>query len=222
MPLPRGAKQRAPEVLARLRRSQEPPYTFLDHESPFQLLIAVILSAQCTDAMVNRVTPDLWARWPTPQALAAAPRAEVEKVIFRTGFYRAKAKSIQGAAQALLDRFGGEVPRGMEDLMSLPGVARKTANVVQGQVWGESDGVCVDTHVKRVAYRLGLVAKDDPLVAEADLMRVYPKEDWVDVPYHLIQHGRAVCDAKRPRCHACELADLCPRRGVAPEQVAAE
>jgi endonuclease-3 len=212
--LPRGAKARAPEALDRLKKEHEAPYCFLDHGSPFQLLVAVILSAQCTDAMVNRVTPGLFARWPTPQTLAAAPRAEVEEVIYRTGFYRAKAKNVQGCAQMLVDRFGGEVPRAMADLMSLPGVARKTANVVQSNVWGASEGVCVDTHVGRVARRLGLSARDDPEGVERDLMRLYPEAEWPDVPYYFIQHGRAVCDAKKPRCATCPLADLCPKRGV--------
>jgi endonuclease III len=215
MSLPRGAALRAPEALARMRREHEPPYCFLHHQTPFQLLIAVILSAQCTDAMVNRVTPDLFARWPTPEALAAAPRAEVEKVVYRTGFYRAKAKNVQACAREVVERFGGEVPRSMADLTSLPGVARKTANVVQANAWGRSEGVCVDTHVGRVARRLGLSAAEDPVGVERDLMRLYPEADWVDVPYHFIQLGRSFCDAKKPDCASCYLADLCPKRGVA-------
>ncbi len=214
MALPVGAKKRAPEVLERLRREHEPRYCFLDHENPFQLLISVILSAQCTDAMVNKVTPPLFDAYPTPAALAAAPREDVEKLIYRTGFYRAKAKNIQGAAQALVDRHGGEVPRAMEDLLALPGVARKTANVVQGYAFNDSDGICVDTHVGRVARRLGLTRAEDPVKVEEDLTRIYPKDDWLDVPYFFIHHGRAVCDAKLPRCSECPLADLCPKRGV--------
>ena len=221
MALPPGAKQRAPEALARMTRAYEPPYCFLQYGSPFQLLVAVILSAQCTDAMVNKVTPDLFAKYPTPRALAAAPREDVERIIHRTGFYRNKAKNVQGAAQAIVDRFGGEVPRSMADLMTLPGVARKTANVVQSEVYGESEGVCVDTHVGRVARRLGLSRSEDPVKVEEDLMRLYPREAWGDVPYWFIRHGRAVCDAKKPRCGACFLADLCPRRGVTKEQLAA-
>lgn len=220
MALPTGAKARAPEALARLAREHEPPYCFLQHGTPFQLLVAVILSAQCTDAMVNKVTPALFARYPTPQALAAAPREDVERLVHRTGFYRNKAKNIQGAAQAIVERFGGEVPRAMADLMSLPGVARKTANVVQNEVHGQSEGVCVDTHVGRVARRLGLSRSEDPVKVEDDLMKLYPQEAWGDVPYYFIQHGRAVCDAKKPRCGACLLADLCPKRGVSKEQLA--
>ena len=220
MPLPPGAKARAPEALARMVEEYEAPYCFLRYGSPFQLLVAVILSAQCTDAMVNKVTPDLFAAYPTPRALAEAPRADVERLIHRTGFYRAKAKSIQGTAQAIVERFGGEVPRTMADLMTLPGVARKTANVVQSEVYGLSEGVCVDTHVGRVARRLGLSRSEDPVKVEADLMRLYPQEAWSDVPYYFIRHGRAVCDAKKPRCGACLLADLCPKRGVTKEQLA--
>ena len=220
MALPPGAKARAPEALARMRRDYEAPYCFLDHETPFQLLVAVILSAQCTDAMVNKVTPALFAAYPTPQALAEAPREDVERLVHRTGFYRAKAKNIQGTARLVVERFGGEVPRSMQDLTSLPGVARKTANVVQNHVFGRSDGVCVDTHVGRVARRLGLTRSDDPGKVEADLMRAYPEADWGEVPYYFIQHGRAVCDAKKPRCGACPLLDLCPKRGVTKEQLA--
>ena len=164
--------------------------------------------------MWNKWTPDLWTRWPPAPELAAGPRADGEKVIFRTGFYRAKAKNMQGCAQHLLDRFDGEVPRGMADLTSLPGVARKTANVIQAQVWGKSEGVCVDTHVGRVARRLGLTNHVSPEGVEQDLMKLYPASAWPDVPYYFIQHGRAVCDAKKPRCDICPLADICPKRGV--------
>ncbi len=220
MALPRGAKQRAPEVLDRMQKEYGEPYCFLDHESPFQLLIAVILSAQCTDAMINKVTPILFAAYPTPEALAAAPREDVERLVYRTGFYKNKAKNIQGCAQRLVDVYGSKVPQNMEDLLSLPGVARKTANVVQHYVFGQSDGVCVDTHVGRVARRLGLAGSDDPVKVEQDLMRLYPKSAWEAVPFAFISHGRAICDAKRPQCTECFLNDLCPKRGVAPDQVA--
>lgn len=214
MALPRGAKQRAPEMLSRLRKAYGEPYCFLHYGTPFQLLIAVILSAQCTDAMVNRVTPDLFRRYPTPQTLAQAERGDVEKLIFRTGFYRAKAKNIQGCAQRIVTHFGGEVPRTMADLTSLPGVARKTANVVQSYVYGAPEGVCVDTHVGRVARRTGLTASADPVKVEADLMRLYAPEAWEQVPFAFIRHGREVCDAKKPRCGECFLADVCPKKGV--------
>ena len=214
MPLPPGAKQRAPEALGRMRKEYGEPYCFLHFETPFQLLVAVILSAQCTDAMVNKVTPELFRHYPTPRALAEAPREHVEKLVYRTGFYRNKTKNVQGAARALVERFGGEVPRSMEDLLSLPGVARKTANVVQSYVWGTPEGVCVDTHVGRVARRLGLTRADDPVKVEQDLMRLYPREDWERVPFSFILHGRTFCDAKKPRCGDCFLAGLCPKRGV--------
>jgi len=213
MPLPRGARLRAPEALARMQRAYGEPYWFLDFETPFQLLIAVVLSAQCTDAMVNKVTPALFAKYGTPEKLAAAPRADVEKIIYRTGFYRAKAKNIQGAAEHLLRVHGGEVPRRMAELLEVPGVARKTANVVQ-EYFGETEGVCVDTHVGRVARRLGLTLAEDPVGVERDLMRLYPKEAWGKLPFQFIMHGRAVCDAKKPKCSTCFLADICPRRGV--------
>jgi endonuclease-3 len=136
-------------------------------------------------------------------------------VVYRTGFYRAKAKNVQACAREIVERFGGEVPRTMAELTSLPGVARKTANVVQGNLWGASEGICVDTHVGRVARRLGLTRAVDPAGVEDDLVRLYPEEQWVEVPYHFIQLGRSFCDARVPRCDACHLADLCPRRGVA-------
>jgi endonuclease III len=215
MVLPRGAKQRAPEVLARLRKEYPEPYFFLKFDSPFQLLVSVILSAQTTDAQVNKVTPALFAKYPTPEALAKAPRADVERLVFQTGFYKSKAKHIQGTAQRLVDAYGGEVPTTMADLMTLPGVARKTANVVQELVSpGTPEGVCVDTHVKRVAFRLGLASEEDATKAEQDLMKLYPREDWGELPFYFITHGRAICDAKKPKCSQCFLADLCPKRGV--------
>lgn len=214
VPLPRGAKVRAPEVLARFQKEYPEPYCFLDHGSPFQLLVAVILSAQCTDAQVNKATPALFAKYPTPAALAGAPRENVERLVYTTGFYREKAKRIQETARMIEATFGGEVPRSMADLMSLPGVARKTANVVQSYVHGQSEGICVDTHVKRVAYRLGLTSAEDPVKVEQDLMRVYEPAHYEEVPFYFISHGRAVCDARRPACSRCVVRDLCPRRGV--------
>lgn len=214
MALPRGAKARAPEVLERLQKEYPEPYCFLHFESPFQLLVAVILSAQCTDAQVNKVTPVLFAKYPTPDKLAAAPRVSVEKLVYTTGFYREKAKRIQATSQLLVENFGGEVPRSMSDLMTLPGVARKTANVVQSYVFGQSEGICVDTHVKRVAFRLGLTGSDDPVKVEEDLMRIFPTSAYEQVPFYFISHGRAVCDARKPKCSECFLSQLCPRRGV--------
>jgi endonuclease-3 len=214
VPLPRGSRQRAPEVLARLRKEYPEPYFFLKFDSPFQLLVSVILSAQTTDAQVNRVTPALFAKYPTAEALAAAPIRDVEKLVHSTGFYKSKARHIRGTARRIVDAYDGEVPTTMAELMTLPGVARKTANVVQELVADEPEGVCVDTHVKRVAYRLGLASKDDATKAEGDLMRLYPRDDWSDIPFYFITHGRTVCAAKVPRCSTCFLADLCPKRGV--------
>lgn len=197
-----------------MRRQYGETYWFLDFETPFQLMIAVILSAQCTDAMVNKVTPELFARYGTPAALAAAPREEVERIVYRTGFYRNKAKNIQGAAQHLLDHHAGEVPRTMAELLGVPGVARKTANVVL-ELFHVHEGVCVDTHVGRVARRLALTRGDGPVRVEQDMMRVYPRQDWGTLPFYFIVHGREVCDAKLPECSRCFLADICPKRGVA-------
>ena len=205
---------RGPEVLDRLRKEYPEPYCFLDFGTPFQLLVAVILSAQTTDAQVNRVTPALFAKYPTPDALARAPRASVEKLVHSTGFFREKTRRIQAAAKIVRDEFGGEVPRTMADLMQIPGVARKTANVVQSYVFGESEGICVDTHVKRVAYRLGLTSAGDPTKVETDLTRVYPVGAYEEVPFYFISHGRAICFAKKPACSRCFLADICPRKGV--------
>ena len=213
-PLPPGAKKRAPEALGRMKKEYGEPYWFLDFETPFQLLIAVVLSAQCTDAMVNRVTPELFAKFGTPEKLAAAPRKEIERIVFRTGFYRNKAKNIQGAAAHLLAQHGGEVPKTMTELLEVPGVARKTANVVMELVAPENEGVCVDTHVGRVARRLGLTRGANPIAIERDLMRVYPREEWGELPFFFIMHGRAVCAAKKPACGACLLADICPKVGL--------
>ena len=215
-PLPPGAKERAPVALERMKREYGEPYWFLDFETPFQLMVAVILSAQTTDAMVNKVTPELFARYGTPEKLAAAPREEIERIVFRTGFYRNKAKNIQGAARHVLEKHGGEVPRTMEELLEVPGVARKTANVVMELVAEENAGVCVDTHVGRVAHRLGLTraGSKEAVKVEADLMRVYPREEWGKLPFYFILHGRDVCHAKAPACPDCFLVDLCPKRGV--------
>ena len=213
---PRAAPaRRLPELLVRLRAEHPDATCALDHVDPWQLLVATILSAQCTDERVNQVTPALFARFPGPAALAAADPAEVEALIKPTGFYRNKTKNIQGAARLLLAEFGGEVPRAMEDLLRLPGVARKTANVVRGVAFGLADGIVVDTHVGRLSRRLGLTAATDPLKVERDLVAITPPADWIDLSHLLIFHGRRVCQARKPRCAACELAALCPKVGVA-------
>jgi endonuclease III len=216
VPLPRGARQRAPVILERFKDTYPPRYCFLEgQDDPFQLLVAVVLSAQCTDEQVNKVTPGLFAKYPTPRALAEAPRGDVERLIYSTGFYRAKARHIQELAADLVERFDGVVPGTMAELTSLAGVGRKTANVIQSYCFDRTEGVCVDTHVKRVAYRLGLTREEDPVKVEKDLMRVFDQADWPDVTYYLISHGRAVCPARSPACGRCPVADVCPKRGVA-------
>jgi endonuclease-3 len=177
----------------------------LVHKGPYQLLVATILSAQCTDARVNLVTPELFRRWPTPRALAEAPSEEVEDVIRSTGFFRNKAKSLRGMARALVEKHGGKVPRTMDEMLELPGVARKTANVVLGTAYGLATGVVVDTHVQRLSQRLGLTRETDPKKIEQDLMAQLPEKEWIDFSHRLIWHGRRVCAARKPDCESCPL-----------------
>ena len=202
-------KRRAARIVRRLARSYPDAHCALHYETPFQLLVATILSAQCTDAMVNRVTPELFRRWGTPEKLAAAEPAEVEALVRPTGFYRQKAKSIQSTARDLVERFGGEVPRTLEELTTLRGVARKTANVVLGNAFG-IPGLAVDTHMKRVNQRLGLTKSDDPDQIERDLMKLVPEAEWTLYTHRVIHHGRVCCDAKRPLCGECPVRDDCP------------
>ena len=209
----RGA--RATAITETLERAYPDAECSLRFSSPFQLLIATILSAQCTDKRVNMVTGELFTRWPSPEALAAAKPRDVEAVIRSTGFFRAKARSILGCCQALVERHGGEVPRGLADLVKLPGVGRKTANVVLGSAFGEASGVVVDTHVGRISRRLGLTRHADAVRAERDLVKLVPQKHWIGFSHRLIEHGRSVCTARKPRCEGCCLASLCPRIGVA-------
>lgn len=197
-------------LLDRLWAAHPDIHCALHHENPFQLLVATILSAQCTDERVNQVTPALFARFPTPQDMAASRREDLEALIRPTGFYRNKAKNIQGASIRICERFGGEVPQGMDELTSLPGVARKTANVVRGVCFGLADGIVVDTHVKRLSQRLGLTEQKTPEKIEKELMLIIPPEDWIDISHLLIFHGRRVCHARKPDCVHCTLANLCP------------
>jgi endonuclease-3 len=208
-PAARGAA-----VARRLARLYPAAECSLDFGSPYELLIATILSAQCTDKRVNVVTKGLFARWPTPAALAAAHQTDVEEAIRSTGFFRAKAKSIRGCAAALVERHGGEVPRALEPLVRLPGVGRKTANVVLGSGFGLPSGVVVDTHVGRISRRLGLTRHTDAVRAERDLMQVIPRRHWIGFSHRLIEHGRTVCTARKPKCDRCRIADVCPRIGV--------
>ena len=186
----------------------------LDYRNPFELLCATILSAQCTDARVNLVTPVLFARYPTPEALARAKPSEVEEIIRSTGFFRNKTRSLIGMAQALVADFGGRVPQTMEELRKLPGVGRKTANVILGNAYGINDGITVDTHVTRLSRRLGLTRHDDAVKIEFDLMPLFPRDHWALISHLLIFHGRQVCIARRPRCEICVLSDLCPSSRV--------
>jgi endonuclease-3 len=186
----------------------------LIHDSPLQLLIATILSAQCTDARVNKVTPALFARYPTAKDLAESDRPELEELVRTTGFYRNKAKSIHGAASKIVSDFGGEVPKTMEELLTLPGVARKTGNVVLGTAFGIASGFVVDTHVFRLSHRLGFVEAKTPVHVENQLVELIPEKDWIDFGHILIHHGRAVCAARSPRCDECVVASSCPKIGV--------
>lgn len=210
-------RRQADDVRKRLARAIPEPVVELDHASPWQLLIATILSAQSTDKKINEVTPGLFARWPGPAALAAADPLEVEQVVKPTGFFRNKAKAIIGASQGLVERFGGEVPRTLEELITLPGVARKTANVVLGSAYGIASGIVVDTHVTRVSRRLELAVTDDPVAIEEELMALFPKRAWVVMGHRLVLHGRYVCKAKDPRCARCPLNEICAAAAAPPE-----
>jgi endonuclease-3 len=182
----------------------------LDHQNAYQLLVATILSAQSTDKMINTITPALFEKYPDPRALAAANPEELEKMIFKSGFFRMKTKSLIGMAKAVVEKHGGKIPETMEELVELPGVARKTANVVLGTAMGKNEGVVVDTHVARVAQRLGLTNETDPAKIEQDLMRLLPREQWTVFAHRMIWHGRRVCTAKNPDHENCLLAPLCP------------
>ena len=205
---------RAARIADRLAESYPHARCSLDFGSPFQLLVATILSAQCTDKRVNAVTGPLFRRWPDPASLASAQPRELESAIRTTGFFRSKAKSILGCCRALVERHAGEVPRSLEELVRLAGVGRKTANVVMGSAFGEATGVVVDTHVGRISRRLGLTRHADPVKAERDLVSLLPRDHWIAYSHRVIEHGRTVCTARKPRCEACPLADLCPKVGV--------
>lgn len=199
----------------RLREAYPDAHCELDHRNAFELLCATILSAQCTDARVNLVTPALFARFPDAAALAAAPVAEVEGIVRSTGFYRAKAKALVGMAQALVARHGGAVPATLAELVPLPGVGRKTANVILGNAFGINEGIVVDTHVQRLSRRLGLTREPDPIGIEKELMPLFPQQDWALLSHLLIWHGRRTCFARKPECGRCVVADVCPSAGAA-------
>ena len=211
---PRPAAERIGEIVRLLERSYPDAKCSLDHTDPLQLLVATILSAQCTDARVNLVTRDLFRKYRTAGDYAAANPVVFEQEIRSTGFFRNKTKSVLGMAQALVERFQGRVPDSMEQLTTLPGVGRKTANVVLGNAFGKDEGIVVDTHVARISKLLGLTRQTDPVKIELDLMRIVPKRRWTLFPHLLIHHGRAVCVARKPRCEACAVALLCPSSRV--------
>ncbi|MEH2098115.1 endonuclease III [Nostoc sp. 'Peltigera membranacea cyanobiont' 213] len=203
-------KQRAIEILTRLKRLYPDATCSLNYSTPVQLLVATILSAQCTDERVNKVTPALFSKFPDAASLAIADLVELESLVRSTGFYHNKAKNIQAACRMIVNEFDSVVPNQMEHLLKLPGVARKTANVVLAHAYGINAGVTVDTHVKRLTHRLGLTEHTDPVRIEQDLMGLLPQPDWENWSIGLIYHGRAICKARSPVCVACELADLCP------------
>ena len=212
-PSPKPRRDLAPariaDLLDRLAKAYPNAECALIHRSPFELLIATILSAQTTDVGVNLATPALFAAYPTPATMAEAPLPVLEELIRSTGFYRNKAKSIKGAAQALTERFGGEVPRTVAEIITIPGAARKTANVVLGVAYGLAEGVVVDTHVQRLSNRLGLTTEEDPKKIELDLMKRIPRDRWIAFSHELIHHGRQICIARKPRCAECPLETTC-------------
>lgn len=208
-----NAKDRIRPIIKILKAKYPHPQTALQHKNPFQLLVATILSAQCTDERVNKITPALFKKYSTIAAFAGAKQPLLEKDIHSAGFYRNKAKNIIGAAKMILSEFKGRVPDSMEELITLPGVARKTANIVLSSSFGKAEGIAVDTHVKRLSGRIGLSREEDPDKIERDLMALVPKEDWLDFNYLLVNHGRTICQARKPLCPECAINRLCPSAG---------
>lgn len=198
------------EVQRRLEAEYPDAYCELDHRNAFELAVATVLSAQCTDKRVNMVTPELFQRWPDAPSLAAAPLEEIEEVIRSTGFFRAKAKSLSGLARMLVEKHGGEIPGTMEALIELPGIGRKTANVVLSNAFGVNEGIVVDTHVARLVARFGITRETDAVRIEQALIPLFTRESWGKLSHLLIWHGRRTCDARKPRCNDCVLADICP------------
>ncbi len=215
-------RQRAATIETRMYDYYGEGACSLDHTDSFTLTVAVVLSAQCTDAAVNKVTPQLFKHYPTPQALAHASLEEVEAIIHPLGFFRSKAKNIIALAQTLLSNFGGQVPNDMEQLQKLPGVGRKTANVVMCQAFRNPQGIAVDTHVYRIAHKLGFATRKDdtPDKVEAKLLKIYPRKDWLYINHQWVHFGREFCTARRPRCSTCFIADLCPTKTKAPDGTA--
>jgi endonuclease III len=208
------AKERAPEIYRRLEQAYPDATCALDHRNPYELLVATILSAQCTDKRVNMVTPALFEKYPDAQRLSAANPEELQELIKSTGFFRNKTKSLLGMSSAVVEQHSGRIPERMEDLVKLPGVGRKTANVVLGNAFGRDEGVVVDTHVTRLSNRLALSRQTDPIKIEQDLMALFPRTQWTMLAHLLISHGREICDARRPLCEQCVVNDLCPSSRV--------
>jgi endonuclease III len=207
-------KKQAAEIIKRLKKAYPDAHCALNHTSPFELLVATILSAQCTDARVNIVTADLFRKYRRPEDYLKVSQVELETDIRTTGFFRNKARNIQAACKRIVKEYGGKVPKTMDELLTLGGVARKTANVVLGNAFGVASGVVVDTHVGRLSQRLGLTRNTDAVKIEKDLQQLVPKKDWIMFPHWLISHGRQICIARKPRCSECVLNDICPKIGV--------
>ncbi len=207
-------EERIKEIIKRLKKEYGRSRIALKYQDPFELLVAVILSAQCTDERVNKITPRLFERFPTPVDMAGADVHEIEALIRSAGFFRNKARNIKAASRMIVEKYGGRVPDRMEELIKLPGVARKTANVVLYNAFGKIEGIAVDTHVKRIARKLGLTREKDPVKIERDLMKKIPRRDWGLITYLMIDHGRKVCKARRPDCENCILKDVCPSSEV--------
>ncbi|WP_028572230.1 endonuclease III [Desulfonatronum lacustre] len=205
---------RATQISARLHSRYPLPVTMLDWKNPWELLVATVLAAQCTDARVNMVTPEFFRRWPGPGELSVAPLDEVEKVVHSTGFFRQKAKNLITSAKRIIEVYGGKVPETMADLLTLPGVARKTANIVLSNALGKHEGIAVDTHVRRLSFRLGLTTSTNPTIIERDMMQLFPRDQWGDINHLLVLHGRDTCTARKPRCPDCILTALCPKHGL--------
>jgi endonuclease III len=216
--MPRESKkaleERADAVYRILEEEYPDAHCALDHRNPFELTVATILSAQCTDERVNMVTPELFRRFPAPEDLAGARQDEVEEIVHSTGFFRNKARNLIGMAEAVVERHEGHVPRTLKDLVKLPGIGRKTANVVLGNAFDIDEGVVVDTHVKRISKRLGFTRETSPVKVERDLMKLFPRERWTMLAHLMIFHGRAICDARKPLCGECPVAHLCPSARV--------
>ena len=207
-------RARAQEIFDILAEEHPDAHCALDHDSPYQLVVATILSAQCTDERVNMVTPELFRCFPSPQDLAGAPLEEIEELVHSTGFYRNKAKNLIGMAEGVVERHGGEIPRTLEELTALPGIGRKTANVVLGNAFGVDEGVVVDTHVRRLSNRMHLSRQEDPVKVERDLMKLFPRKRWTLLSHLFIFHGRRVCGARKPKCAECAVAHRCPSASI--------